>query len=94
MVDLVRAVLAPAEAVAKHVHHAVVNSIVIPINACADLHPKRKDYYINHANKLGLTPPTFIEPENYSYKIVSSEKLKKRLDYKYKFPDPFEIDDD
>lgn len=63
-------------------------------NACADLHPKRKDYYISHANKLGLTPPTFIESENYSYKIVSSEKLKKRLDYKYKFPDPFEIDDD
>jgi len=63
-------------------------------NACMDIHPKRRDYYVSEADKLGLTPPTFIESENYSYKIVSSEKLKRRLDYSYKYPDPFDIDDD
>jgi len=63
-------------------------------NACTDLHPKRKGYYIHEAKKLGLSPPTFIKSEKYSYKIVSSEKLKKRLDYSYKYPDPLEIDDD
>ncbi len=63
-------------------------------NGCADLHPKRKDYYINEANKLGLTPPTFTTSEKYTYKIVSSKKLKKRLDYSYKYPNPLEIDDD
>jgi len=63
-------------------------------NACADLHPTRKDYYIDAANKLGLTPPTFVETNNCSYKIVSNEKLKKQLNYIYKYPDPFEIDSD
>jgi len=63
-------------------------------NACADLHPKRKGYYIHEANKLGLSPPTFIKSEEYSYKIVSSKKLKNQLDYSYKYPDPLEIDDD
>jgi nucleoside-diphosphate-sugar epimerase len=63
-------------------------------NACADLHPTRKDYYINTTSKLGLIPPTFVETNDYSYKIVSNEKLKKRLNYVYKYPDPFEIDND
>lgn len=63
-------------------------------NACADLHPTRKDYYINAANKLGLTPPTFIETSSFNYKIVSNEKLKKQLNYTYKYPDPFETDED
>ncbi len=63
-------------------------------NACADLHPTRKDYYINAANKLGLTPPSFVETNNYSYKIVSNEKLKKQLNYIFKYPDPFEMLDD
>ncbi len=63
-------------------------------NACADLHPIRKDYYIKEANKLGLTPPTFTRSEKYTYKIVSGMKLRKRLDYSYKYPDPLRIDDD
>lgn len=63
-------------------------------NACADLHPTRKDYYINAANKLRVTPPTFIETASFKYKIVSNEKLKRKLNYKYKYPDPFETDND
>ncbi|MGB3728278.1 MAG: SDR family oxidoreductase [Thermodesulfobacteriota bacterium] len=63
-------------------------------NACADLHPTRKEYYIHAANRLGLTPPTFVETNDLSYKIVGNEKLKKKLNYIYKYPDPFEIDKD
>jgi len=62
-------------------------------NACMDIHPRRRDYYVSEANKLGLTPPVFINSEKYTYKIVSSEKLKRRLDYSYKYLNPLEIDD-
>jgi len=63
-------------------------------NACMDLHPTRKEYYINAANKLGLTPPTFLKTDDYSYKIVSNKKLKQQFNYIYKYSDPFEIDND
>lgn len=63
-------------------------------NACMDLHPTRKEYYIYAANKLGLTPPNFLDTNDYSFKIISNEKLKKQLNYIYKYPDPFQIDID
>ena len=64
------------------------------LNACADMHPKRKDYYIHAASELGLDPPIFLESNNFSYKIVSSEKLKRKLGYIYKYPNPSDIRDD
>jgi len=63
------------------------------LNACSDVHPKRKDYYTNAASKLGLTPPDFIETKKYSYKIINTEKLKRVLNYSFKYPDPSKIDD-
>ncbi len=63
------------------------------LNACSDIHPKRKDYYINAANKLGLAPPDFIESEKYSYKIINNDKLKRILNYSFKYPDPSNIDE-
>lgn len=62
------------------------------LNACSDIHPKRKDYYIDAANKMGLTPPVFIDTEKYSYKIINSGKLKSLLNYRFKYPDPTRID--
>jgi nucleoside-diphosphate-sugar epimerase len=77
------------------IHQIIEKDIwVETFNACMDVHPKRKDYYIHEANKMGLAPPTFTKSEKCSYKIVSSEKLKKRLDYSYEYPDPLQIDDD
>ncbi len=61
-------------------------------NACSDVHPTRKDYYERAARKLGLTPPEFIEQDNYSYKIINSDKMKKRLSYNFKYPDPSHIE--
>lgn len=63
-------------------------------NACMDLHPSREQYYIYAANKLGVAPPNFLKSNEYTYKIVSNNKLKKQLNYTYKYPDPFDIDDD
>lgn len=63
------------------------------LNACSDVHPKRKDYYINAANKMGLTPPDFIDTEKYTYKIINNDKLKRILNYSFQYPDPTKIDD-
>ena len=47
---------------------------------------------IDAANKMGLTPPVFIDTEKYSYKIINSGKLKSLLNYRFKYPDPTRID--
>ncbi len=60
-------------------------------NACADLHPTRRQYYTEQAKLIGLAPPSFNESEALSYKIVSNKKLKEVLGYKFKYPDPSKI---
>lgn len=56
-------------------------------NACADEHPARKELYTKAAENLGLEIPRFDEEEG-KYKIISSEKVKSLLDYKFKYPNP------
>lgn len=63
------------------------------LNACADEHPHRKEYYIAQARKMGLKPPKFNETGRTSYKIVRSDRLKMLLGYEFKYPDPSGIDD-
>lgn len=65
-------------------HRNVWNEI---FNACSDLHPSKKEFYSAAALKYNLTPPEFND-KNENYKIVVSEKLKRKLDYKFIFPDP------
>ena len=62
-------------------------------NACADEHPLRKEYYTAQARKLGLEPPGFEDAAAGGFKIVRSDKLKKLLEYRFKYPDPRFIDD-
>jgi len=62
-------------------------------NACADEHPVRKEYYTAQARKLGLEPPGFEDAAAGGFKIVKSDKLKKLLEYRFKYPDPRFIDD-
>mgnify|MGYP000903857507 FL=1 len=57
------------------------------LNACADSHPKRRDFYKKEFKKLGRTDPVFNEESLNTYKIVNSEKLKTLLDYKFKYTD-------
>jgi len=57
------------------------------LNACADSHPKRRDFYKNEFKKLGKPEPMFNEESLNDYKIVTSEKLKNLLNYTFKYPD-------
>ncbi len=57
-------------------------------NVCADKHPIKQVYYVEQALKEGLVPPSFLDNAPAKYKIVSSEKLKQRLDYSFIYPDP------
>lgn len=71
----------------------IIKSVIIQnswgeaINACADEHPTREEFYTAAAIKLGLTPPEFSD-EAAPFKIVSNEKSKTLLNYTYQHPDP------
>ncbi|HRG37440.1 MAG TPA: SDR family oxidoreductase [Bacteroidia bacterium] len=56
-------------------------------NACADNHPSRNLFYTTAAKQLALEIPSFAKDEA-KFKIINSDKIKKRLKYSFKFPDP------
>lgn len=55
------------------------------LNACSDSHPMRKDFYLKELKKLGKTNLILDESSDNSYKIVSNQKLKDVLNYKFKY---------
>ena len=57
-------------------------------NACADEHPSRRAFFQQRAEAAGLEPPTFANDENGAFKIVANEKVKRRLGYAFRHPDP------
>jgi len=61
------------------------NAWGITLNACADAHPKRRDFYKKELKKLDIYNPKFNENALNTYKIISSEKLKKLLKYQFKY---------
>ncbi len=70
------------------IHQLITRNVWNEIfNACSDLHPSKKDFYTAAAEKLDLPAPEFIDTDD-SYKIVNSDKLKKRLSYNFIYPDP------
>lgn len=58
-------------------------------NACSNHHPTRKDFYENARKSKGFEPPVFEENEVLNWKIISSEKLQKRLNYQFLVDDFF-----
>jgi len=56
-------------------------------NACADTHPTRRDFYNKSFLDIGLNQPFFNENDSKENKIVSNKKLKKILNFEFKFPD-------
>jgi len=58
------------------------------LNGCCDKHPLRKEYYTRQAKIIGVDPPTFDDSDTPNYKIISNKKLKKILNYRFKYPDP------
>ena len=57
------------------------------LNGCSDDHPTRRDFYIKEAAKLGITDVNFDDQSENIYKIVSSKKLKKLLNYEFEYAD-------
>lgn len=60
-------------------------------NAVTDGHPPKKLFYPAMAEALGLEKPTFKDDEIDDYKLVSNQKLKERLNYEFKYPNPMDI---
>ncbi len=59
------------------------------INACADQHPSKKEFYTKASLALKLAAPKFSDNMgSSSQKIISNEKSKLILDYQYLHPDP------
>lgn len=52
-------------------------------NASADTHPTRKEFYTAATLQQNKKPATFIENEDFSFKIISNEKLKNTLGYSF-----------
>ncbi len=60
-------------------------------NACADAHPTRRSYYAAAARARHFTLPDLGPAQPRPAKVVSSEKLKARLQYRFLFPDPLAL---
>lgn len=61
-------------------------------NAVSDGHPPREMYYRSAAEALDLVPPTFREDTDREYKVVSNRKLKEKLNYRFKYPNPMYLE--
>ncbi|MCA9409031.1 MAG: SDR family NAD(P)-dependent oxidoreductase [Candidatus Omnitrophica bacterium] len=57
-------------------------------NLCSDEHPLRKDIYTQAAIRRAVPLPEFEKSARVNYKIVSNQKIKKRLKYQFHYPDP------
>lgn len=60
-------------------------------NACADIHPTRREFYTRVCAEKNVSPPVFVNPENESPKIVSNAFLRRELDYSFVFSDPMKM---
>ncbi|MCG6186864.1 Rossmann-fold NAD(P)-binding domain-containing protein [Maribellus maritimus] len=58
-------------------------------NACSPEHPTKEEFYTKAAKISELPLPEFSERTE-NYKVISSEKLINRLDYKFQYPSPMD----
>lgn len=59
-------------------------------NVVSDGHPPRKEFYEAEARHFNLPPPRFKPDHETHYKVVSNVRLKKRLRYVFKYPNPLD----
>lgn len=52
-------------------------------NACADLHPSRREFYTNYAIASDKKVPNFDELSPFEKKLICNEKLKKTLNFEF-----------
>lgn len=60
-------------------------------NACADLHPLRRDFYTKAAETIGMEPPVFDADPETTFKLIDSGKIKRALNYRFLHPDPMNL---
>jgi nucleoside-diphosphate-sugar epimerase len=60
-------------------------------NACMDEHPPRRAYYLAAAQAIGFAVEQPAMNDTSPYKIVSSEKLKNKLCYRFIYNDPLTL---
>jgi nucleoside-diphosphate-sugar epimerase len=56
-------------------------------NCCADSHPTRREFYTHATRLLGVPAPVFAESDEKACKIISNEKVKRVLGYRFVHPD-------
>lgn len=61
-------------------------------NACADTHPSKREFYTHVARQSGLPIPEFADELGSGFKIVSNQKLKDQLGYKFQHADLMNIE--
>jgi len=52
-------------------------------NACANHHPSRREFYINARESKGFELPIFKHEAVYEWKIISSDKVQRVLEYTF-----------
>lgn len=57
-------------------------------NVVADRHPTRKEYYEYAAELLNAFPPEMSTDETPNFKLVNNDKIKSKLGFLFKYPDP------
>lgn len=58
-------------------------------NGCAPIHPAKEEFYTLAAKTEDLPAPQFI-PEKTSWKIISTERTDKELNFNYKYASPID----
>lgn len=61
-------------------------------NCCADTHPTKREFYTHAAKAIGRPAPEFDHSDARSYKIISNQKVKQLLNYKFIHPDLMKIE--
>jgi len=57
------------------------------LNACADSHPSKREFYTQAAEMAGAPLPEFEDNDDRSFKIIDNRKLKQALGYEFLHPD-------
>jgi nucleoside-diphosphate-sugar epimerase len=63
-------------------------------NVCTPLHPTKKEFYTDLANRFHAIAPQFLRDDQTPFKIVNADKIIKALDYKFVFEDPLKFEYD
>ena len=60
-------------------------------NACTDTHPSKRAFYSFTSKSIGNNIPTFNDSSDSTFKQISSERLKKHLNYQFIYSDLMKI---